>query len=101
MHSTFIDNIWDDDLANMQLISKLNKVFRFFCVIDISSKYTWVFLLKHKKRISITNTFQIFLDESNRRVARTKERKPNKIWVDKGSEFCNRSIKSWLQKNYI
>ena len=40
VHSTFIDNIWDDDLADMQLISKLNKVFRFFCVIDISSKYT-------------------------------------------------------------
>ena len=25
-------------------------------------------------------------------------RKPNKIWVDKGGEFCNRSMKSWLQK---
>ena len=27
--------------------------------------------------------------------------KPNKIWVDKGSKFCNRSIKSWLEKNSI
>ena len=27
--------------------------------------------------------------------------KPNKIWVDKGSEFYNRSIKSWLEKNDI
>ena len=25
-------------------------------------------------------------------------RKPNKIWVDKGSEFYNRSMKSWLEK---
>ena len=24
-------------------------------------------------------------------------RKPNKIWVDKGSEFYNRSMKLWLQ----
>ena len=32
------------------------------------------------------------LDESNR--------KPNKAWVDKGSEFCNKSIKSWLE-NYV
>ena len=24
--------------------------------------------------------------------------KPNKIWLDKGSEFCNRLIKSWLDK---
>ena len=28
-------------------------------------------------------------------------RKPNKIWVDKGSEFYNRSVKSWLGKNDI
>ena len=28
-------------------------------------------------------------------------RKPNKIWVDEGGEFCNRSMKSWLEKNDI
>ena len=27
--------------------------------------------------------------------------KPNKIWADKGSEFYNRSMKSWLQDNDI
>ena len=27
------------------------------------------------------------------------KRKPNKIWVDKGSEIYNRSMKSWLEKN--
>ena len=37
----------------------------------------------------ITNAFQIILDESGR--------KPNKIWVDKGSKFYERSMKSWLQ----
>ena len=36
VHSTFIDNIWGADLADMQLISKFNKGIRFFlCVIDI------------------------------------------------------------------
>ena len=35
--------------------------------------------------------FQKIADESNR--------KPNKIWVDKGSEFYNRSMKSFLQNN--
>ena len=39
-----------------------------------------------KKRITITNVFHKILDES--------KRKPNKIWVDNGSEFYNRSIKS-------
>ena len=47
------------DLADMQLISKLNKGFRFlFFVIDIFSKYDWVLPLKDKKSISIVNAFQ-------------------------------------------
>ena len=38
--SPFIDNIRGADLADMQLISKFNKGFRFLlCVIDIYSKY--------------------------------------------------------------
>ena len=50
VHSPFIDNIWGTDLADMQLISKFNKEFRFLlCVIDIYSKYTSVILLKDKK----------------------------------------------------
>ena len=28
-------------------------------------------------------------------------RKPNKIWVDKDSEFYSRSMKTWLEKNAI
>ena len=40
VHSPFIDNIWGTDLADMQLISKFNKGFRFLlCVTDIYSKY--------------------------------------------------------------
>ena len=51
VYSAFKDNIWDADLADMQLISKVNKGFRFsLCVIDIFSKYTWVVPLKDKKR---------------------------------------------------
>ena len=43
VHSSFIDNIWDADLGDMQLISKFNKGFLFLlCVIDIYCKYAWV-----------------------------------------------------------
>ena len=64
----------------MQLISKFNKGFRFLlCVIDIFSKYPWVVPSKDKKGVSINGAFQKILDDSNR--------KPNKIWVHKGSEF--------------
>ena len=79
-HPPFIDNIWGADLADMQLISKLNKGIRFLLfVIDICSKYAWIIPLKDEKGITITNAFQKDLKESNR--------KRNKTWVDKGSEF--------------
>ena len=59
VYSTFKDNIWGADLADMQLISKFNKGFRFLlCVIDIFSKYASVVPLKDKKGATITNTFQ-------------------------------------------
>ena len=66
------------------------------CVIDIFSivsKYSWVFTLKDKKGVTIVNAFQKVLDRSNR--------KPNKIWVDKGSDFYNRSFIKWLKDNDI
>ena len=51
IYSSFEDNIWGADLADMQLISKFNKGTRFLlCAIDIFSKYAWVALLKDKKR---------------------------------------------------
>ena len=53
----------------------------------------WLIPLKHRKAITISNTFQKILDESNR--------KSNKIWVDKGSEVLNRSMKSWPEKNAL
>ena len=37
--------------------------------------------------------FKIIWDDSNR--------KPNTIWVDKGSEFYNRLEKSWFQDDDI
>ena len=74
-------------------MSKFNKGFRFLLyVIDIYSIYAWVIPLENKKRITITNALQKILNESNH--------KPNKMWVDKGSEFYD-EMKSWLEKNDI
>ena len=78
----------------MELISKFNEGIRFLlCVIDIFSKYAWVIPLKDKKGVTVANAFQSILNDS--------KRKSKKIWVDKGSEFYNRSMKSWLEKNDI
>ena len=94
IHAAFKDNIWGADLADMQLLSIYNKRIRFLlCVIDIFSKYAWVVPLRDKKGVSIVTAFQSILKQSNR--------KPNKIWVDKGSEFYNTNFKKWLQDNDI
>ena len=81
-----MDNIWGADFADMKLISKIDKGFRFLlCVTDSFSKYVQIIPLKDKKRITITNTFQKNLKEPNR--------KPNIIWLDKDSGFYNGSMK--------
>ena len=78
----------------MQSLSKYNKGIKYLlCAIDLFSKYVWIFPIKDKKGISIVDAFQKILKESNR--------KPNKIWVDKGSEFYNNSFKKWLKDNDI
>ena len=94
VYSSFKDNIWGADLAEMQLLSKSNKGIKYLlCVIDLFYKYAFVVPLKERKGISIVNAFQSILNKS--------KRKPNKIWVDKGSEFYNASFKKWLQDNDI
>ena len=56
VYSSFEDNIWGADLADVQLISKYNKGIRFLlCVTDIFSKYEWVAPLKDKKIVIIVN----------------------------------------------
>ena len=70
----------------MQLISKFNKGFRFsWCIFDIFSKYTWVIAWKDEKGVAIVNAFQKVLNDSKRR--------PNKIRVDKCSQFYSNSSK--------
>ena len=81
-------------LADMQLISKYNKGIRYLlCAIDLFTKYAFVVPLKNKKGTTIVNAFQSILNRS--------KRKPNKIWVDQGSEFYNNNFKKWLKDNDI
>ena len=75
----------------MQLISKFDKGIRVLLrEIYIYSKYAWIIPLKDTKGFTIVNAFQKILNDS--------KRKPNKIRLDKGSAFFNRSMKSWLEE---
>ena len=78
----------------MQSLSRKNKVIKYIlCVIDLFSKYAFVVPLKDKKGISIVNAFDKIIKQS--------KRKPNKIWVDQGSEFYGDNFKKWLSDNNI
>ena len=50
--------------------------------------YGVVVPIKDKKRVSIVNAFKKIISEG---------RKPNKIWLDQGSEFYNNSVKDFLK----
>ena len=77
----------------MQSLSKHNKGNKcLLCAIDLFSKYAWVVPIKDKKGTSIVNAFQKIISEG---------RKPNKIWVDQGSEFYNNTFKDFLKINNI
>ena len=93
IYSSFRDNIWGVNLADMQSLSKYSKGNKYLlCAIDLFSKYAWVVPLKDKKGTSIVNAFlKIIL----------KGRKPIKIWVDQSSEFYKNHFKKFLKLNNI
>ena len=91
VYSSFRDNSGGADLADMQSLSKYNKVIKYLlCAIDLFSKYGWLVPLKDKRGISIVNQFQNII---------SKRRKSNKIWVDQGGRFCNKHFKRFLKIN--
>ena len=77
----------------MESLSKYNKGVKYLlCAVDLFSKYAWVIPLKDKKGNSIVNAFKTII---------LKGRKPNKIWVDQGSESYNQSFKDFVEINNI
>ena len=77
----------------MQSLSKYNKGIKYLlCTTDLFSKYAWVNPIKDKKGTSIVIACKKII---------SGKRKPNKIWVDQGSEFYNKSFKYFLKMNNI
>ena len=83
-----IDKIWAADLADMTALSKDNKGVNFLLlVIDIFSKYGWVIPLKDKKGETVAKALKTIFEE----------RKPEKLWTDKGREFYNKDVKGLIE----
>ena len=84
------DETWSADLIDKSSLSKYNNNCKFILtVIDIFTKNAWAIPLKNKPGLSITNGFKTILSEG---------RKPEKLWVDRGSEFYNKTFKSLLKE---
>ena len=83
-----IDEICAADLIDMQAFSKENNGIKYLLtVIDIFSKFVWIIPLKLKTGLEVANAFSRIL----------KERRPSKMWVDKGGEFYNKDVQKLVE----
>ena len=86
-----IDEIWAADLVDMQSFSKFNNGIKYLLmVIDVFSKYGWIVPLKSKTGFDVANALSKIFDERSD----LGERRPMKMWVDKGKEFYNKHVKA-------
>ena len=91
------DETWSADLIDKSSLSKYNNNYKFILtVIDIFTKYACASPLKKKSGLSITNGFKTILSECPQDGS--ESRKPEKIWVDRGSDFYNKTFKSLLKE---
>lgn len=87
-----IDHQWQADLSDMSALAQQNEGYRFLlCVIDVFSKYAWVLPLKNKTGDSLVDAF--------RRIFQSRQ--PLRLQTDKGTEFLNRKMQTYLKKKNI
>ena len=83
-----IDKIWAADSVDMQAFSKFNRGIKYLlAVIDVLSKYGYLIPLKDKTGKSVASALKTIF----------KERKLEKMWVDKGKEFYNKNFKELIE----
>ena len=89
-----IDDVWGADLVDMREWVNQNKGYKYMLnVIDAFSKYAWSIPLKDKTGKTTLEAF--------RKIGLESGRTPQHIWVDKGLEFYNKDLESWLKESYI
>ena len=88
------DECWSIDLIDRSSLAKYNKNYKFtFTIIDNHTKYAWVIPLKDKSGKSTTTAFKSLIEKANR--------KPDKIWSDRGKEFYNKTFLDFLKEQNI
>ena len=98
------DETWSADLIDKSSLIKYNNNYKsILTVIDIFTNYAWAIPLKNKSVLSITNGFKIVFSEHPQGGSESPQggfevRKSEKLWVERGSEFYNKTFKSLLKE---
>ena len=83
-----VDEIWTADLIDIQAFSKDSNGIKYLqTTIDIFSKFVWIIPLKRKTGQEFANVFLRILTE----------RRPCKMWVDKGRDFYNKDVQTLVE----
>lgn len=88
-----IDDLWDADLADVSNLAEHNGGIHFLLiVIDVFSRYLWVVPIKQKTGQAIITAFtEVFAGG----------RKPTSIRTDRGKEFTNRWVTSFMKRRDV
>ena len=82
---------WQADLVDVSRLARANGGHKFLLtIIDVFSKKAWVVPLKSKKGSDVLKAFESIED-----------RPPKYLHTDKGTEFINRHLKTWLKKHGV
>ena len=88
-----IDDQWQADLVDLSSLKKENKNYKYLLTcIDVFSKFAWVEPLKDKNGKSLKELCTDFPESP---------KKPRALQTDKGSEFTNKLLQSWLSSRNI
>ena len=89
-----IDDQWQADLADMSSKAEYNDGYTFILTcIDCFSKYAWAIPIMSKRGEEIVQAFK--------RILKRSGRKPKRLQTDKGKEFLNTKVQSFLRENGI
>lgn len=87
------DEQWEIDIADLSLFARENGGIRYLLtVIDVFTKYLWLYPLKTKKPDGVVAALKAIIDTG---------RKPDKIRSDNGTEFVNKKMHDFLSEQDI
>lgn len=88
-----VNDLFGSDICDMSNIAKFNDNVKYFLILmDLHSRYVWIFPMKTKTSNIVLNNFKKLKDQ----VGNFQN-----LWTDRGGEYVNKSFIKWCQENNI